>query len=174
MISETIKKLIRLATNNSNEQEANLAAMKACKLLVQDKTLFPTSKREERQVQNQNPKQEATIHVTENPRNRDITITVTGLDMINNSRVAALIQELDREIRRPKTYWDEARTNPYEPYRPPRKHKPFDPSDLSNYSKTKSPLDLKCKTCGNVVSTGFVGPPQVFECADCWGKDIKL
>lgn len=217
MISETIKKLIRLATNNSNEHEANLAARKACQLLVEDKSLFPTNRREQAQV----PKQEATIRVTENPRTRDVTITVTNLDMVNNSRVAKLIMELDKELRGARTWNDVHRSEesfwsskpPSSPpppkqeptYRPPKrdrygfrswidwddipfggkkqptpedyatgKAKPYDPTNPDNYSKSRPPRDLKCNKCGKTVSTQFVGPPQVFECADCaYGEEFE-
>lgn len=50
--------------------------------------------------------------------------------------------------------------------------RPYDPANPDNYSKTRPPRDLKCTKCGNTFSTQFVGPPQVFECADCAYGDM--
>jgi hypothetical protein len=212
-----LRALIRLAVNNANEAEAGRAAIKVCKaLLEQDKTIL-NAENDEKGATPSAPtqKKEANIKMHQDVRNRDFYIIVSDLDYVQNPRIARLLEELDRETRRPRTWNDVRRSEepfwrstppPYEPYYtgfdwgenpfkerkrhktqtepPPQqptpedyatgKAKPYDPTNPSNYSKSKPPRDLKCIKCGGTFSTQFVGPPQVFECADCaYGEEFE-
>jgi hypothetical protein len=208
-----LRKLIRLALNNSNEAESGRAAIEACKLLVkQDKTILDASK--DKYAAPIDTNKETTIQVTEDGRTGDTVIRISRLDLVDNTKIGRLLRELADEVKRPRT-WNDVKRSEEPMWRGPfyegawtgfdfgesrserRKRerdfrnqtqanptptpedyakgaKPYDPENPANYSKTHPKRILKCKTCGNDVETQFVGPPQVFECADCWGKDIKL
>jgi len=53
----------------------------------------------------------------------------------------------------------------------PGKYKTRPYRDEQGNKRDKPKQDLTCTTCGKVINTGFVGPPQVFVCTTCIWKN---
>lgn len=152
---DLIVKLVKLANNNPNENEANLAARKVCTLIAQGNYQFNGVKTAQ-----------SKIHVKSNPT--------------SNDWVHKYYDEGPRDV-----IWKDLedlfntvfKDRPYEPYRPysNRNQDPiFDEGRDKAPKKEKVKVDLKCTVCHRMVNTAFVGPSQMFVCTVCvWEKYMK-
>lgn len=106
---DLIIKLVKLANNNPNENESNLAARKVCKLIAEGNYKFS----------------------------------------IDAPPIPTSVFDWGRDL----TNWRE----------PPRYTKSPEPKKYNPLEKKT----IRCTKCGNMILTGFVGPPQVFVCTAC-------
>lgn len=157
---DLLTKLVKLANNNPNENEANLAARKVCKLIQEGDFKFNGVA--------QKPPSGPTIRTASNPSS-------PGSDWMRDfytkppdpaKQNAPWTYKPSEEQR--KYYEDLMRdfitvdfdsdpyANPYTKKRPAREKRP-----------------LKCSRCGVEQQTAFVGPPQVYVCHACHWKDFK-
>lgn len=139
-------KLVKLANNNPNENEANLAARKVCKLIEESK--FNFSGQNNHQQQNQQ-KQSTRPPNWKTPYYNPFDEWFK--DMYNEkAKSYEQYQSTGDWYKNPPPSDAKARYN--EPIRP---------------SQQQDKRNLKCKTCGHTKSTSFVGLPEVFECNNC-------
>jgi hypothetical protein len=153
---DLILKLIRLANNNPNDNEANLAARKVC-VLLKDHNFNSQPLPRPQTASQQNPYQRPptepapTYTRTWNPPPYDFDF--------GDSIFEEFFRKRQREYK--KDYYT----------RPPTEKKVHWNKDDNQYytppSKQKEERDLECKTCHKVVKTKFVGHPQLFECNTC-------
>ncbi len=165
---EKLKKLVKLANNNPNENEANLAARKVCQILEQ--TNFQAIAVVNKQAPPQQPKagpyedflrnyarkppkqssfrdewiHDPATHTYWNP-GRGMRISETEYEFTYSSRAQAEQRRREKEFR--KGYWAGV---------------DFD-----------EPRVLQCKVCGKHKETLFVGHPSQFTCSSCAGTEWK-
>lgn len=143
---EILKKLIALANNNPNDNEANLAARKVCKALVEDDYVAQLS-----EISPPIPPKATKTTKSWDPY-QDI------YDLMNR---AAAERERQRKAYTPNNpyegYWRDMRSGQWSGFN----------KSSEKQKKKKKDRELKCKKCGNIVKTIFVGPPEVFECNNC-------
>lgn len=185
---ELLKKLIRLANNNPNEHEANAAARRACKMVAEDNFALLNNTVE-------NLQDKYTVRTPPEARTWDDVKRSTEpefksrppsgynpsqaqwdyiMDLLNRNPFRSGPNPFDREYRGgqwSKQYdpkkWDNE--NPTEPIPKQQYH----PDDAKYYERRKergfgeTKFPLKCKTCGNVKLTLFMGLPEMFECNSC-------
>lgn len=142
MNTELLIKLVKLANHNPNDNEANLAARKVCKMIeearfnfsgaqkpVMPGSVMPNPVYQQQQAQQQKQQRQP-------PKYSDYRDIFSG------------IYE--------SVIWDDI----------PQPNKQYYPPD--NFDKKSNlPRDLKCKTCGKIKSTKFVGLAELFECQEC-------
>jgi len=200
---DIIQKLIRLANNNPNDNEANVAARRACKML--DGYLFPAVKptappasplddilryaREQqaeyakRKAQNQQYyEQNYNPFTDENPRKWS-----TGREPPGSKREAK--QGPTETTSKPHA--DGPRSNPFTEYQEywwneyqEETAKTYNATVMteaelevflrhSNWDKSAFKRILYCARCNKDVSTGYPGDEYVFICMDCELKTAK-
>ena len=143
---DLLKKLVALANNNPNENEANLSARKVCKMLAAD-----------------NFKIDGVTKpiVTDKMRRETKTYTWKPEDFYQGAWYS--------EFKERAKQWQEK-----EDKNPPPKYKPEDKKYYDRKYARGFGFDtrmLKCKKCGKVKETKFVGLEDVFECNDCiWSE----
>ena len=147
-----LKKLIALANNNPNEHEANLAARKVCKALIEHKYI-------DQLISVKEPVRQTTQSYYKGPK--------PDFDMNDFMK---MYDELFK-----------GRYKPHEPnYREPYYKRPDygfktgnNPDDEKYYQRRKERgfgderRMLICKKCGNSVETKFIGIPEMFVCNSC-------
>jgi len=162
---DLLKKLTRLANNNPNENEANLAARRVCKMLEEGDWKLSSS----------TPIQDAAERLRKNPPNDPNSDWFNRQQHTQPRRPDNPNQEYDSSGR-PKP--------PNPPKSPPKKEPVKPPSGWNNpfekmnetffnevFGRRKAPERLKCTKCGNLKLTSFIGNPAVFICQDCnWSK----
>lgn len=160
---DLIKKLIRLANNNPNDNEANLAARKACRLIEEGKFNF----NELKPVRIDNitpPPQQAT---TWNDVKRSTEPEFKSSRQHNpNSWTGFKFSQaqqdfFDRYMRRD---WETPK------YTPPSSYSPFT-SDRNEPPKPKEKRPLECTKCHKTVDTAYVG--NLFVCTTCVWDEYK-
>lgn len=154
---DLLKKLIKLANNNPNEHEANSAARRVCKMIEENNFNFNETK----SSQNVEPSlrgvpysYDPIIEFFKNYKRQDYGNYANGKWSVD--------YEVKEEERRKQQEQDEH----------DRVHYAYDYMKDGRYfyKKKKEKREsrvLKCKICGNYVSTKFVGEPLVFECNSC-------
>lgn len=161
---DLIIKLARLANENPNENEANLAARKVCKLIKAANYKFKsdttvTSEQRANKTESE-PKTWADVQRSADPEfkskrytNSNNPYSWVGFDFETKS---------NREwqpTQAQKDYW--ARTGSH-----------FTESQRkSREFRTKQ--NLKCYKCNQIIETGFIGPPQMFKCNLCIWKEYQ-
>lgn len=145
---EILKKLIALANNNPNDNEANLAARKVCKALVEDDYVA--------QLSEMGP-----------PIPPKATKTTKSWDPYED--LADLMNRAKQEQARQRKTYEPRQTasSIYEEYFRHTRSGQWEKGFNTGNKKKKKDRELKCKKCGNIVKTIFVGPPEVFECNNC-------
>ena len=156
-----IEKLAKLANNNPNEYEANMAARKVCKLLAEANFKFQA---------NVEPIGVRNAHPPVQQSSSDLTYDAVK-DMMNNLR-----KEQERQYAQ-YVYGNPFKTGSYQsPFvnEPPHQ---YHPNDEKYYSRRRergfgnTKRRLVCKKCKQTKETIFVGLPEVFECNECvWNK----
>lgn len=132
---DKIKSLIRLANKNPNEHEANLAARKVCQQLTESQVeqVAGTRKTAAGKVN------EAIFKEWVDPRTGELTIQISQLELVNNTKILDLLKQLKTEITRPRTWNDVKRsTEPAWRAKPPD---PKPPYTSSEYDTSSSPYD---------------------------------
>lgn len=169
MSLDLLKKLVRLATNNPNEHEANLAARRACDLLIKsDFKLLPETK----------PKMQEG--------------SWSGFGGYNAPKPPS--PESEKPKQEPKTthapygknpiwdLWDEVffkqkiRDNDdlFSKHRDPFFSSPYNRVDYQpfiNIQYENDKREIKCIKCGEVKETRYRGAPELWVCMDCRGKE---
>jgi len=155
---ELLIKLVKLANNNPNDNEANFAARRVCKMIAEADYKF----------------------INNNPTNfKSASNPSTGFNPF---------EEIIRNMRNQRTPYnsynpyENTRKNPYtqpEPTKQPfyegmwaneskERAYPINEYDpITGKRKDKSKRNLRCIECGHVKETIFQGLPDGFVCNDC-------
>ena len=140
---ELLKKLVKLANNNPNDNEANLAARKVCKMIEEAKFNF----------------------------NNQVTITPKDIKQPDIQYESKTYNDINRTTEpfwrsTPQEPWFDS-----EKFK--RAYQGVDwakePPIFEGFNKRqpKERRALKCKTCGYKHETVYVGPEELFECNPC-------
>ncbi len=167
---DLLSKLIALANNNPNEHEANLAARKVCRLLIELKVNFKSRSDQSKpattwkdvqrsdssfwksspQQPNSNPYTKASDQNPYTQPNYD------PFEFLRNEFIKA------RDAERTKDYYK----------RPPTEYGIPKDYPIYNYDEPKKPKEkrpLKCTKCGNEKITGYIG--NLYVCDTCqWNE----
>ena len=154
---ELLKKLVKLANNNPNDNEANLAARKVCKMIEAENFNFNN-------------------HVTITPK--DIKQPETQYQSQTYNDVKRSTEPFWRSNRPSYGFdtefwndWMKSETKRSEEERKRYEHLRNGEWDIASdefYKREqKEKRALKCKTCGYKHETVYVGPEELFECNPC-------
>lgn len=158
-------KLVKLANNNPNENEANSAARRVCKLIAEGDYKFT----------NVAPPKKPSV-ATEWNAYDDLMNMVRDIKQQDAYRQQ---RQYEHERARNAQQADQKSREQYErqakekwTYEPVFKNVPYEPSQSQQnyYAKPKKEKEkrvLKCCICGKERETAFVGPPQVYRCMNC-------
>jgi hypothetical protein len=150
---DLIEKLIRLANNNPNENEANLAARKVCKLLAEGNFKFTNA---EPQARTWNDVERST-----EPQWKSTPQSPPQYKSAFNPNDYPFADFFKKR----EKHWDNYGTPPKQEKTAPEN--PYSWVDPNPPSKQKEERLLKCKKCGNSKLTKFVGLPELYECNTC-------
>ena len=164
---DLITKLAKLANNNPNEHEANLAARKVCRLLEEGKFLFNGTRTAVDKIPN------AGNYGTWNDvkRSTEPQWRSTPPESGSYNNYQDYFWDIVNNMRN-----DPYRYGSWEPFpkeEPPKQESPKyyawqDPKwNYVKPSEQKEKRLLKCKKCGNSKLTKFVGLAELFECNTC-------
>lgn len=176
---DLLTKLVRLANNNPNENEANLAARKVCKMIADAQFKFTDTSK----LQSTNrPTTWNDVKRSEEPQWRSNPYTsnpYSGFNPFENFYKEYQRQEKERKsydyetqnrYREPKEWYDPVRDahtrdggKTWEPKRERYSHVNFEEGRRA--ARPKRPL--KCNRCGKEFQTGFVGMENQFRCNTC-------
>lgn len=162
---DLLKKLTRLANNNPNDNEANLAARRVCKMLEEsDWKILPEVKTAYGKMNEGQWASPKPPDPNSDWFNRQQHTQPRRPDNPN--------QEYDSSGR-PKPPKSPPKQEPVKP--PPGWNNPFEKINETFFNEVfgrrKAPERLKCTKCGNLKLTSFIGNPAVFICQDCnWSK----
>lgn len=155
-----LEKLVRLANNNPNEHEANLAARRACKLIEDGKFQFnqipPTSSQSPPLTYNDIRRSTEPFWRSTKPP------SYPGYKFYDEARDVTpdwwkILEEIENQRRK-------QREKTAEQYR----YEPF------SERKAREKRKLKCKTCNQEKETLFIGLSEFFECNECqWASYQK-
>ncbi len=184
---EMIEKLIRLANNNPNENEANLAARKACSLLenVRFKTKAPVG-------QGPGPRTSPTGRHTYSGRYDSMWDEVfrnSDAFWKEKEREEKVKKERAEEFNKRREAEEKARTEQEKKWEESAKKNFIDFEDLlgkkinwskvsespfyeeySRKTRSDTPKIMKCVKCGKEQETRYMGNPGSFRCFGCWSK----
>lgn len=171
---DLITKLAKLANNNPNENEANLAARKVCKLLEEGNFKFnpnqPVNTNNPGAGPGQRPSNYRSYSTSAEDIFRDIFRGTPYTNWEERRKKQEEINQKEKERRaeaakqqyyKEQTNYDWMKTEPIFDTR--------DYDDLGN-EKPKEPerRTLQCKKCGHHKSTQFVGHSSQFMCMVCY------
>lgn len=143
---DLLKKLTRLANNNPNDNEANLAARKVCRMLEEANFVL-----EEDVVSNYSSKKYNGFGKTDDFHSDIFSYFYRNT---GNNKVYKQWEKQKKQ----------ARKTAYNPFQtPPIYYSPF----TEQSKPVKEKRILRCKTCKEEKETIFVGHPSVFECNNC-------
>lgn len=132
---DKLKALIRLANNNPNDNEANLAARKVCQQLHGEFALDDLEHSRNRTAAGK--MNESVLKEWVDPRTGDLNIKITNLDLHNseNNKIINILKLLKQEITRPRTWNDVRRsTEPQWRTKPPDPKPPYTTSEYDTYT----------------------------------------
>lgn len=149
---EILKKLIALANNNPNDNEANFAARKVCKALIEDKYVD--------QLKDIITPVSQTIPPNYKPYPKQEQYYKEPFDFYSNPFWEDFFKRATNSPFNEQSRWKSPPKNepPKGPY-----YNPY----TSEYETDKDTRKLKCKTCGKVKETKFRGLAEIFECNEC-------
>lgn len=167
---DLLKKLIALANNNPNENEANLAARKVCRLLIELKVNFKS-------------KVDPTIKPVTTWN--DVTRSTEPEFKSHKPTSSGPRNPFDDLFNRDIKYWDEffrhrdkAQKDAYYNQREPKEYKvpdyvKYDPSPFTEPEKPKKEKrPINCTKCGKEFMSGYIG--NLFICHQChWDEYNK-
>ena len=187
MSLDLIKKLVRLANNNPNDNEANLAARKACKMIAELE--FYLEQRVQNTAYSGNysrpgaspvtpPRTWNDVRRSEEPfwRSKPPTEPGRSADDIFDWFFRV---ERERMKREEQAYREQQKKPPrpdaYEPiYRPYTDDVHYGTvSDEPIPKNKKIRRKLRCKTCHKTIDTVFIGAEELFECNECQWNAYK-
>lgn len=161
---ELIIKLAKLANNNPNDNEANAAARKVCRLIEEGNFQFSNGTRTAAEKIGVKP------GTNTGPWTYEKSRTPPSQDYYKD------INDIFRDIfGREREYYNKYKEKYYD--RPgnvnqdPKWNNPKWTDPIPKEEKPKRPL--QCKTCKKEVLTAFVGVPQMFECNKCIWQAYK-
>lgn len=164
---ELIKKLTKLANNNPNDNEANLAARKVCKLLEEGNfslTQTNTTPTPSNRPQSYgNPFTEDIFDAIYGRGSRGPGKSRTAYDKVREEQNKQQYDPRKRETKYREDYYD------YVEYDEKIYNRPFSNVQYDEKGQRKSKLKriLKCKECKQNQETGFVGLPELYVCDKC-------
>jgi len=157
-----LEKLVKLANNNPNDNEANLAARKACKMITEGNFIYTPDvpKQEERQPPYKSPYNAPGFSgvdwgggfdwYSEFVRQAQRTYQqYGGQDRSQWSQTGQQQQQRQRQYERE---WEQRYAREY----PSQEPKP-----------KRDKREMKCNQCGGTFQTTFVGPEFNFTCGNC-------
>lgn len=170
---DLITKLAKLANNNPNENEANLAARKVCRLLAEGEFKFTNDSGTLRD-KNGNPIYQPSQKQQEYHKNPSMDYVYEYM------RQRARSGPRDKWYDGPppyaykspfySSYWDSPKQPKWpgdEPFKKPSESQFYtDPATGKRVHKNEERL-LKCRTCKNTKLTRFVGLAELYECNTC-------
>lgn len=139
---ETLKKLTALANNNPNENEANLAARKVCKMLADSNFILS--------VTTWNDVTRSTEPGIKSTRPASSPTSKRPVYAHYNARY--------------RSWEDIFNYNPTE-----QQDRTYD-GRANRVNRAQQTRDLKCQNCGAEVQTNYIGNPSTFFCFGCWAK----
>lgn len=150
-----LEKLVRLANNNSNEHEANLATRRACKLIEEGKFQFTSIP----------PMVNDTSVRTWNDVRRSTESEFRSkppTSSYGHNYYWEILEKLEKERVKNTARAQSERRVDYADY-----NNSNHPMYVFNERKKKEKRILKCKICGELKETLFVGLAELFECNEC-------
>lgn len=157
---DLITKLAKLANNNPNENEANLAARKVCKLLADSDYKFVAGTTN-KNTQDANRNTQGTSQRTASQYQKSKSGSWTGSNF-DPDTFSDIFGDIFKNY-----YYKEPTQPPKQPKRPESDYVKWDPYDKGEVKNNKEKRPLTCRSCGKIVMTGFVGPSVIFECTEC-------
>lgn len=149
---DLIQKLIKLANNNPNDNEANLAARRVCKMLADHKFHEPrtvASKLEEhRQSQPKYPDNEGIWENIRRSREAEFKTRHYGTP-VNDDFFKEFFKDFNFGGWTTPKYRDE------------------------EWRNANSKVKMKCSKCQQVKETSFRGPESIWVCMECRGKEYQ-
>lgn len=148
---DLLKKLVRLANNNPNDNEANLAARKVCKMIEEGKLFEGKDGR---------PLTYNDIHRTAEPEIKSRVYT-------SNDWFSKWYKEYERDV---KEYYERETKNRADDWI----NGSWDYTRKETKRKRENKRNLQCKTCLQTKETIFEGLPELFECNECqWNAYMR-
>lgn len=195
---DLLKKLIQLANHNPSEHEANRAARKVCQLLEELKVNFTPGRKEE-PFRPKSPYADGPRTWNDVTRSTEPFWRSTPPNPPRQPRTAQSKVNIDPEKERPfkEGAWSYRPTREQEDLFNETIRSIFEEETIRSIfeedyerifksdkagnaynpfigkKKPKPKRKLKCKHCGTIVETSFVGLVELFECSDCLWKDYK-
>lgn len=168
---ELIIKLAKLANNNPNDNEANSAARKVCKLIAEGNYNFGTTTKQP--TQQTNPQRPPTMDYWEefirNMTNPNPASYWTGFDSENYSGRGKSDRQRQREEEKKERVYRES-----EEYQRRKRDEQLKEEmnrrarqQAKGYDYTQPKTSRKCSKCGQPKMTAFTGPDFLFTCMDC-------
>lgn len=162
-------KLLRLSANNTNDNEANLAARKACKMLDDALKGNETVTLKPYQTSRVKPQPHPQSAYREQRRNNEQPPWSSRpqepppFAYDNLADILRKMKEQYPNFGPRQTEWpkDKPKGGMYDD---DGKRYYYDHKSQRAKKVTRK---LKCKTCGDIIETMFVGAPEVFECNNC-------
>lgn len=157
---DLIRKLIRLANNNPNDNEANLAARKACKMIADGKVFEHFAK------------------IATPPASG----TRQGFTQHGDVDPYDIMTELMERLRRDKERSKQTQQAQERKYKEQKERERYtqgtwEPPDYENPmwkgSDGVNKRMLRCSKCGQAKPTRFRGAPDIWICMECRGKEFK-
>ncbi len=172
---DLLKKLTRLANNNPNDNEANLAARKVCKMLEAGNWELPA-------LPTYKPEKKVTtwgdVTRSTEPEFRSKYYSEPEAKADADRRQAEWFNEFFRKMTdAERERWKQYREGSWETKRPPPRWNPEDypfykeGKKSSAYSNRDKKRMLRCTKCGVDKETGYVG--NLYVCTDCYWKDYN-
>lgn len=171
---DLLKKLVRLANNNPNDNEANLAARKVCRMIEEGKFNFGAAAL---QTPPQTPPKATHQPTTWNdvkrspePEFRSRPFSGVDFDWDSfNAHMERIRRERNEYERRTRQQTGrEGEGNPI--WDIPFSSRPSAPPPRTEPKYGEREKILKCDMCGGEFPTKFVGPPQAYRCNTCHWK----
>jgi len=189
---DLLTKLVRLANNNPNDNEANLAARKVCKMIESANFQFGSKgtapKTAAGKVRVRYENQGVWSKPPDGPRDPFFTDILHEMwKKMRDEQEKIKKESYDKET---KGTWKDIKID-FEPS--PKQEEFFRGGNVGggkqerfytgvdwdeNYwsephKKEKEIRPLECKRCHKSVETGFVGPPQMFTCTPCQWEEYQ-
>ena len=155
---ELLIKLVKLANNNPNDNEANLAARKVCKMIAEANFQFPGNGHR--------------VDARARPFDVGDIFEQFRRDVEEQTRRESERSERrrEREANAYSSVWDIPYQESASDWTPPR----YSPPPRQNPPPPRpEKRPLQCTKCGNTIMTGFVGVPQAFVCNKCHWQNYQ-
>jgi hypothetical protein len=182
---DLLNKLVRLANNNPNDNEANLAARKVCRMIEEGKFNFNSNGHVKTAADKVKPYAGGTWNNVKRSTEPQWSSKPPPSGHYNpiQDDLWNLINKLNREReKQQKESYDKETKGTWEGFKPSPKQEEFINEPIFTYeydpiTGQKKPIKekriLKCCICGKENETAFVGLPQVYKCLTCDWEDYE-